>query len=164
MQNPNGLYFESEPMKPTYECYVIAVILFGLGCMAVTIALVAWPIAAYLAYLNNKDNQKITQNNNQFIIDARNDEFYVPFENAPVCKLSEIVKVNQSQGHYLESHDVLTRLIGALSKEPKREQKLLYNVQVITQNYNKTFESPSREHRDWLYSALNAAVKEINRR
>lgn len=107
--------------------------------------------AAIYFWWKNKDSNK------QYIIDSKNDLFFIPLNDEPFCKLSEIVSVNRrqeskkSRESFFENNKVKYRTV----------TKYKYCIHIIGEDISADFDFDSQQDRDHLYSALIFGIKDV---
>lgn len=96
--------------------------------------------------------------NTSYIIDSKNNYFYIPLKDEPFCKLSDIDAVNKRQ----ESRKDRESYTENGRKKYRTITKHTYYLQIIGEEISTDFSFESQGKRDHLYSSLKIGIKDVN--
>lgn len=159
--NPNGKIYEIDHACPM--CWIFG----GMAGFAISLVLLilntGWFIISVVVAVVSAwfliDGIKNKNKNTKYIIDSKNDTFFVPLEDAPYCKLSDIDKINKRQ----ES----SKTRESYREDGKTKYRTVINytyyVQIIGENISTDFSFSSQGNRDRLYCSLQAGVDSIKK-
>ena len=166
--NPNGKVFEINDRCPICD------ILYGSGIIAVTlffaphyktmndvnpilliILLLFLSVGGFLVYMGWIGRKR----NTRYIINSKDNSFFIPLKDDVYCRLSDIEAVNRRQesrkvnrSYYMENGKARKRTVTEHS----------YYVQIVGENISKDFCFDSQGKRDEVYSSLNIGIKDVN--
>jgi hypothetical protein len=159
--NPNGKIFKINDACPLCWLFLGVIgLLFSIASVVLSdhtnnsliVIIIIASIASLIYGWLNKDK------NTSYIIDSKNNCFYIPLKDEPFCKLSDIDTVNKRQElrkdreSYTENGKTKYRTV----------TKHTYYVQIIGEEISTDFSFESQGKRDHLYSSLRIGIKDVN--
>jgi hypothetical protein len=129
---------------------------------ASTLGLIGMGFGVLMLRSGNRAARDVEGKNPNYVINSIKDEFYLPYEDYPLCKLSDISTVNK-RTETERNRVKRTEYVNGKRKERYRtEIEHTYYVQIIGAGITEDFEFDEQGERDALYSSLKTGIKEVN--
>jgi len=170
--NPNGKVFEINDRCPIcdilYGSGAIVVALFvyiqdfvphyktmnDVNLIVLVILLLFLSAGGFLVYMGWIGRKR----NTRYIINSKDNSFFIPLKDDVYCRLSDIEAVNRRQESRKVSQSYMEN--GKARKRTVTEHS--YYVQIVGENISKDFCFDSQGKRDEVYSSLNIGIKDVN--
>lgn len=158
--NPNGKVFKIDDACPLLWVFAgiigffISIAFSVSGSESKSLAIIITFLISIACFLYGWLNKG---KNTSYIIDSKNNCFFVPLRNEPFCKLSDIHAVNKRQesrkkrGYYQEDG----------KKQHRTVTTYTYYVQIVGEEISTDFSFSSQGKRDELYSSLKIGIKDV---
>jgi hypothetical protein len=169
--NPNGRVYEvsssaSEPGSTRkflgILLPIVAVVLIFIKPSNIIPVFPIIIISPFIYYFGVRAAKAVEGKNPNYVINSMNNAFYLPYEDEPLCKLSDISAVNK-RTETEKNRVKRTEYVNGKRKEKYRtETERTYYVQIIGSGISEDFDFDDQGERDALYSSLKTGIKEVN--
>jgi len=99
--------------------------------------------------------------NKKYIINSKENTFFIPYKDEPYCRLSEIDAVNKRQESTKQRQEFREYSNGRSRTKHRTITTYTYYVQIIGEGISRDFSFSSQGKRDELYSSLKVSIKDV---